>query len=110
MYNGEVSKKVILWMVVGAVVGIMLFAFIYGVFDIHDTKPFPVDPESAVLIASALLALSFRVLLIQIPLIGSLMLIAAWLRPLFAHEHPSLESPEPDPFISPPLIAISLRI
>ena len=104
------SKKVILWMVLGALVGIMLVAFIYGVFDIHDTKPFPVDPESAILIASALLTLSFRVLLIQLPLIGPLMLLGGLVCPLFAREHPSLERPKPEPVISPPLVATSLRI
>ena len=88
----------------------MLFAAIYGVFDVHDTKPFPVDPESAILFASALLTLSFRVLLISIPLLASLLFLAAWLCPLFALETPSLEQPKPEPFISPPLIATSLRI
>lgn len=104
------SKKIILWLILGALVGIMLFALIYGLFDVHDTKPFPVDPESAILIASALLTLSFRVLLIQFPLIGSLMLLAAWVCPLIAREISSLERAKPEPFISPPPIATSLRI
>lgn len=112
MYNGKVSKKFILWLVVGAVVGIMLFALIYGVFDFHDTKPFPIDPESAILIASALLTLSFRVLLIQLPLTATLMLLAWLLWSLFMGngEQASLDRPQPEPAVSPPLIALSLRI
>lgn len=105
------SKKLILWLVVGSIVGIMLFALTYGCFDIHDIKPFPSDPESSVVLASSLLMLSFRVLLISILLLGSLSLLAAWFCQVFAEsEHPSLERSRPKPSISPPLLAISLRI
>jgi hypothetical protein len=111
VYNEGVSKKLVLWLVVGSVMGIMLIALIYGCFDIHDIKPFPSDPESSVVIASALLMLSFRVLLISILLLGGLVFLAAWFCPLSAaNEHRSLGRSEPKPFISPPHIAISLRI
>ena len=104
------SKKIILWVAVGTVVSIMLFALVYGLFDIHDTKPFPIDPESAIFIASALLVLSLRVLLIRVPLPSPLAVLVAW---LCASGEPCCFSrceSAPDPFLSPPLTLLSLRI
>lgn len=52
----------------------MLTAFVYNVFDIHDTKPFPIDPESLLLLCSPLLMLAFTVLL-RVPLTAVLVFL-----------------------------------
>jgi hypothetical protein len=89
----------------------MLLALIYGCFDIHDIKPFPSDPESSVVLASTLLMLSFRVLLISVLLLASLSLLGAWFSPpLGASAYTSPQRSKPKPFTSPPLLATFLRI
>lgn len=57
---------------VTVVTGIMLAALIYGACDIHDTKPFPVDPESLITMCSPLLMLSAGILLVTLPVFGLL--------------------------------------
>lgn len=113
MYKKRVSRKIILILLMGAV-GIMLFALLYGVFDIrvlHDTQPFFVDPESAVVVASALLILDLQVMAIERPLLdlGFFAQILSLPIAAFTESWPvvSLVS---EPSVSPPSNRISLRI
>lgn len=113
MYKKGVSRKIILILLMGAV-GIMLFALIYGVFDIHvlhDTQPFFVDPESAVVVASALLILDFQVMAIECPVLN--LAFFAQILPLLMvalTESWPTDDLIPEPSDSPPFSRISLRI
>ncbi len=105
------SRKIILFLLLSAVVGIMLFALLYGVFDIHDTKPFFSDPESAVVVASALLVFCLRVMTFELPLLKLASLVQLFLLPVFAPRESWVSGePAPEPALSPPLSCRSLRI
>lgn len=114
MYKKSVSRKIILFLLLGAM-GIMLFALLYGVFDIrvlHDTQPFFVDPESAVVVASALLFLNLRVMAIGLLLLNITLLVQLLILPISAPTEcwPTRGS-APEPSVSPPFNCLSpLRI
>jgi hypothetical protein len=40
-----VSRKDIVVLVVAVIISVMVGSTIFEVFDVHDTKPFPIDPE-----------------------------------------------------------------
>jgi len=111
MYKKSVSRKIIPFLLLGAM-GIMLFALLYGVFDIrvlHDTQPFFVDPESAVVVASALLFFNLRVMATGLPLLNIALLVQLLISPISAPtECLPTRGSAPEPSSSPPFNCLSL--
>jgi hypothetical protein len=106
-----VSRKIILFLLLSAVVGIMLFALLYGMLDVHDTKPFFSDPESAVVVASALLVFCLRVMTFEFPLLSFASLVQLFIVPtIVSTERWVSADSAPEPALSPPLSCLSLRI
>src|SRR5258708_11814137 len=115
MYNRLVSRKLIIGFVVCAIVMVMLGAMVYEAFDIHDPKPFPIDPEFLVYMLGAVLVLclgtavltvgllSFYFSLSDLLVYGLLTLVSGSSRRYQTFEVERL-------LFSPPLSVISLRI
>lgn len=49
---------------------VMVGAAVYEAFDIHDPKPFPIDPEFLVMMCSGLLALCLTTVVLAVRLLG----------------------------------------
>jgi hypothetical protein len=113
MYNHLVSRKFIIGFVVCAIVMVMLGAMVYEAFDIHDPKPFPIDPEFLVYMLGAVLVLCLGTAVLTVGLLrfyfsellvsGILKLARGSSRLYRAFEVERL-------LFSPPLSVISLRI
>src|SRR5258708_102124 len=115
MYNCVVSRKFIIAFVVCAILMVMVGAMVYEAFDIHDTKPFPIDPEFLVYTLGAVLVLclgtavltvgllSFSLLFEELFVFGLLELAGCSSRRYGVFEVELF-------FFSPPLSVISLRI
>ncbi|HVJ08526.1 MAG TPA: hypothetical protein VM554_09085 [Acidisarcina sp.] len=57
------SRRYIVALVAVAILLVMVGALIYEAFDIHDPKPFPIDPEFLLMMCSGLLALCLGTML-----------------------------------------------
>jgi hypothetical protein len=104
-------KRIIAFAVV-AIVAIIVCASIYETFDIHDTKPFPIDPEFLLMMLSSALTVCLSILLLSRPLFKLFSLI-------FGFVHHALKAvcssrrylfQDARLLFSPPLSPISLRI
>jgi len=62
-----VYRKFIIAFVVIAVIAVMVGAPLCEIFDIHDTKPLPIDPEFLLMTVSSLLAVCLSVVLLALP-------------------------------------------
>jgi hypothetical protein len=114
MYNCSVSRRLIVAFVGIAIITIWMGALVYEVFDIHDPKPFPIDPEFLVMTCSALLALCLSTVL-AIRLFGLCLLFweslsqgLSELAPVLWRRFQTFEVKRL--LFSPPLSAISIRI
>jgi hypothetical protein len=108
------SRRLIVAFVASAIIAVMVGAMVYEAFDIHDPKPFPIDPEFLVMMWSGLMALCFSTLLV-IRLLGICLLFFELLSHGLSELTPSIwrryRTVEVERLLfSPPLSAISLRI
>jgi len=108
------SRRLIVAFVAIAIITIWMGALVYETFDIHDPKPFPIDPEFLVMTCSALLALCLSTVL-AIRLFGLCLLFLELLSQGLSELAPVLwlryRTFEVERFLfSPPLTASSLRI
>jgi len=67
LYTIDVGRKFIIALAVIAVIAVMVGAPLYEIFDIHDTKPFPIDPEFLLTTVGSLLAVCLSVVLLALP-------------------------------------------
>jgi hypothetical protein len=100
---------------VSALIMVMVGALIYEFFDIHDTKPFPIDPEFLLMMLSSTLifcvgipALIRRLFSLDLSLSRLLPLGLLGLSRCSTHQHETFERERL--LFSPPLSVISLRI
>jgi len=114
MYNCAMSRRLIVAFVAIAIITIWMGALVYETFDIHDPKPFPIDPEFLVMTCSVMLALCLGTVL-AMRLFGfgllfseSLSLGLSEVAPVFWRRFQTFEVERL--LFSPPLSAISLRI
>ena len=70
MYNCDVSRRFIIGFVVCAILMVMVGAMVYEAFDIHDTKPFPIDPEFLVYMLGAVLVLCLGTAVLTVGLLS----------------------------------------
>jgi hypothetical protein len=115
IYNLVVSRKLILALAVGAILMVMAGALIYEGFDVHDPKPFLIDPEFLVYMLGAVLVLCLGTVLLTVGLLNFYLLLSELLPFRLSNLAPSLwhqyEAFEVEHILfSPPLEAISLRI
>jgi hypothetical protein len=101
-------------MIAVAIIMILVGALIYEAFDIHDPKPFLIDPEFLVIMCTGLLALCLSTTL-AIRLLGFCLLVlemgSQYLPELTSGLWCRYQTFEADRLLfSPPLSAISLRI
>lgn len=104
-------KRIIAFAVV-IIVAVIVGASIYEAFDIHDTKPFPIDPEFLLIMLSCLLTLCLSTLFLTLPLRKLFLTMVVFLpRPLQRAAFSWSNAFEDAPVLfSPPLCPISLRI
>jgi hypothetical protein len=62
-----VGRKFIIALAVIVVIAVMVGAPLYEIFDIHDTRPFPIDPEFLLTTVGSLLAVCLSVVLLALP-------------------------------------------
>ena len=115
LYNCDVSRRFMIGFVVCAILVVMMGAMVFEAFDIHDPKPFLIDPEFLVYMLGAVLVLclgtavltvgllSFYFSLSELFINGLLELAPGSSRRYEAFEVKRL-------LFSPPLSVISLRI
>jgi hypothetical protein len=108
------SRRLVVAFVAIAIITIWMGALVYETFDIHDPKPFPIDPEFLVMTCSVMLALCLGTVL-AIRLFGLCLLFweslsqgLSELAPSLWRRHRTFEVNRL--LFSPPLSAISLRI
>lgn len=104
-------KRIIAFAVV-IIIAVIVGASIYESFDIHDTKPFPIDPEFLLMMLSSLLTMCLSILLLTLPLSKLFLLIFGFLRNPLKSASFSRRNVFADArlLFSPPLSPISLRI
>ncbi|MDX6463631.1 MAG: hypothetical protein QOE55_7328 [Acidobacteriaceae bacterium] len=115
MYNRAMSRRHILAFVTLAIITVMVGALVYEAFDIHDPKPFPIDPEFLLMTFSGLLALCLSTVVLAIRLLGFYFLFLELLPHGLLDATRSLWRPhhtfEGERLLfSPPLSATALRI
>lgn len=115
MYNCPVSRRLIVAFVVAAIVIVMAGAMVYEAFDIHDTKPFPIDPEFLVYMVSAILVLCLGTVVLTVGLLNFYLSVLGLvpyklsnLTPVLWHRYEAFEVEHI--LFSPPLSPVSLRI
>jgi hypothetical protein len=108
------SRRLIVAFVAIAIITIWMGALVYETFDIHDPKPFPIDPEFLVMTCSIMLALCLGTVL-AIRLFGLCLLFweslsrdLSELAPVLWRRFQTFEVERL--LFSPPLSTISLRI
>jgi hypothetical protein len=109
------SRRHFLAFVAMAVVMVMAGALVYEVFDIHDPKPFPIDPEFLLMMFSGLLVISLSTVVLAVNLLGFYFLFSELLsRGLLDLTHGSWHRYQifdaERLLFSPPLSATSLRV
>lgn len=104
-------KRIIAFAVV-AILAVIVGALIYEAFDIHDTKPFPIDPEFLLMMLSSSITVCLSILLLTRPLFKLFSLIFGFvhhaLRPAAFSWRDMFQDARL--LFSPPLSPISLRI
>ncbi len=115
MYNQAVSRRRIVAFVVAAILMVMVGAMVYEVFDIHDPKPFLIDPEFLLYMFSALLVLCLGTVALTVSLLDLCLLLSELLRyrpsKLVAALRHQYEAFEVEHILfSPPLSTATLRI
>jgi len=115
MYNCVVSRKFIIAFVVCAILMVMVGAMVYEAFDIHDTKPFPIDPEFLVYMLGAVLVLCLGTAVLTIGLLSfyfslSDLLVSGLLNFVRGSSRRYQAFEVERNLFSPPLSVISLRI
>lgn len=115
MYNHAVSRRHMLAFFTFAIITVMVGALVYEAFDIHDTKPFPIDPEFLLMMFSGLLALCLSTVLLAIRLLGFYFLCSERLPHLLSNSTLGscrrYQAFEVERLLfSPPLSATALRI
>ncbi|MHB8389331.1 MAG: hypothetical protein ACYDBH_07085 [Acidobacteriaceae bacterium] len=115
MYDYDVSWKRIIGSIVTVMISVMVGALIYEAFDIHDTKPFWIDPEFLLMMLSSMLILCFgiaalvrRLFSLDLSLSDLLPLGLLGLSQSSAHEQEAFERERL--LFSPPLSVTALRI
>jgi hypothetical protein len=110
-----VSRKFIIAFVVCAILMVMVGAMVYEPLDIHDTKPFPIDPEFLVHTIGAVLVLCLGTVVLTVGLLSfylSLLELLPYrlsnLTPGSSRRYQTFEDERL--LFSPPLSVISLRI
>jgi hypothetical protein len=115
LYNCDVSRRFIIALVVCAILMVMVGAMVYEAFDIHDPKPFPVDPEFLMYTLGAVLMLCLGTAVLTVGLLRfyfslSELLVSGFLKLARASSR-RCETFEVERLLfSPPLSVISLRI
>jgi hypothetical protein len=115
LYNCDVSRRFIIGFVVCAILMIMVGAMVYEAFDIHDPKPFPIDPEFLVYTFGAVLVLCLGTVVLTVGLLSfyfslSKLLVSGLLK-LARGSSRRYQAFEVERFLfSPPRSVISLRI
>jgi hypothetical protein len=115
MYNSAMSRRHMIALIAVAIIAVMLGALVYEVFDVHDTKPFPIDPEFLVMMSSGLLALCLSTVALAIRLLGFYFLFSELLPHGLLGSMPGswrrYQTFEVERLLfAPPLSALSLRI
>lgn len=115
MYNLAVSRRRIVAFVVAAILMIMVGAMVYEAFDIHDPKPFPIDPEFLLYMFSALLVLCLGTAVLTVGLLNFYLSLLELLQFRLLNRMPELrhryEAFEVEHILfSPPLSTATLRI
>jgi hypothetical protein len=109
-------RKRVLVLAVAAILSVLMGALIYEVFDIHDTKPFPIDPEIVLIMLDSLLVVCLSTVVLTVSRLASFFSLVSELLPFgLSGLTPSLWHPcqafEGERLLfSPPLSATSLRI
>jgi hypothetical protein len=104
-------KRIIAFAVV-AILAVIVGALIYEAFDIHDTKPFPIDPEFLLMMLSSSLTVCLSILLLTRPLFKLFSLIFGFVHHALRPAAVSWRDVFQDArfLFSPHLSPISLRI
>jgi hypothetical protein len=110
-----VSRKFIIGFVVCAIVMVMVGAMVYEAFDIHDPKPFPIDPEFLVYSLGAVLVLCLGTVVLSVGLLRFYFslsdLLVFWLLELARGSSRRYQAFQVERnLFSPPRSVISLRI
>lgn len=115
IYNGLVSRRLIVAFVVAAILMVMVGAMVYEAFDIHDPRPFPIDPEFLVYMVSAVLVLCLGTVVLTVSLLNFYLSLSELLplkllnlTPGLRHQYEAFEVEHI--LFSPPLSATTLRI
>jgi hypothetical protein len=98
-----------------AIIAVIIGALVYEAFDIHDPKPFPIDPEFLLMMFSGLLTLCLSTVLLAIRLLGIYFLCSELVQHFLSNSMPSscrrYQAFEIERLLfSPPLSATALRI
>lgn len=109
------SRRHIIAFVTIAVVMVIAGALVYEAFDIHDPKPFPIDPEFLLMMFSGLVMVCLSTAVLAVNLLGFYLLLSELLsrglldltRGLW-HRYQVFDAERL--LFSPPLSATSLRI
>jgi hypothetical protein len=67
------GKRIIV-LFIALIISVMVGALIYEAFDIHDTKPFPIDPEFLLLMLGSMLVLCVGIAPLSVHLLTWLLL------------------------------------
>jgi hypothetical protein len=115
MYNCVVSRKFIIAFVVCAILMVMVGAMVYEAFDIHDPKPFRIDPEFLVYTLGAVLMLCLGTAALTVGLLSFYFSLSAllvnWLLELAPGSSRRYQAFEVERLLfSPPRSVIFLRI
>ena len=107
--------KRVIGVVVAVMISVMVGALIYEAFDIHDTKPFGIDPEFLLMMLTSMLILCFGIAVLVrrlfsfcISLSGLLPVGLLGLSRSSAHQREAFERERL--LFSPPLSVTALRI
>ncbi len=109
------SRKQIVAFAGTVIILVMAGALIYEAFDIHDPKPFPIDPEMLLYMFGSMMVLCVGTVALIVPLLN-LNLSFSGMLPLSLLGLPHISMQRRQPFeverllFSPPLSVTSLRI
>lgn len=108
-------RRHILAFVALAILTVTVGALVYEAFDIHDPKPFPIDPEFLVMMCCGVLALCLSTFVLASRLLGFYFLFTELVLHALLDSAPgswsTYQTFEAERLLfSPPLSAISLRI
>jgi hypothetical protein len=109
-------RKRILVLAVAAIISVMMGALVYEAFDIHDTKPFPVDPEIVLMMLDSLMVVCLSTVVLTVSQLVSFFFLVSELLPFGLSGltpglwHPRQRFEVERLLFSPPLSVTSLRI